>query len=102
MRAEAGELGPSLTYAAIQSRLTSRQREILECFVAEPNEARVAKRLGLATRTVRNQIPKIMHRLHISCRVELANLVLLAKLEEGGHKGPPDLAGQNDRMKWQE
>ncbi len=71
------------TVTAIQSRLTTRQQQILKEFMECVNEARVAKMLGLSPGTVRTHLREIMLRLHVRGRVELVKVVSEARSRDG-------------------
>lgn len=57
--------------------LTNREREVARLFMRFANDKSVAKELGLALQTVRNQIASIQNKLSIGSREELI-LVLLS------------------------
>lgn len=54
------------------SPLTAREREVLVQFLDDPNDARIASRLGTSVQTVRNQIASIQKKLGVDGRVRLA------------------------------
>jgi two-component system nitrate/nitrite response regulator NarL len=83
MKQHDGKPGRPLTYSEILSRLTRRQREVLELYLDCLNEAHVAKTLGLTEGTVRTYLREIMLRLHVFGRTELLKFVYEAKQREG-------------------
>jgi len=70
------------TYAEIVALLTPREREVLELFVVEPSETRIAKRMGIALQTMHNHMSSIRKKLGVESRAELMRVALLAKLRE--------------------
>lgn len=70
------------TYAEIVALLTDREAEVLELFLAEASETRIAKRLGMALQTVRNHLGSIQKKLVVESRAELMRVALLAKMRE--------------------
>ncbi|NQT11555.1 MAG: hypothetical protein HQ582_02330 [Planctomycetes bacterium] len=69
-------------FSEIMARLTTREAEVLELFVAEASDVRVAARLGNGTQTVRNHMASIHKKLGVRTRAELMKLVLLTKLRD--------------------
>lgn len=55
-------------------RLTDREREILAGLVRGESNARIARRLGVAEKTVRNQLSSVFTKLEVSDRVQAALL----------------------------
>jgi two-component system nitrate/nitrite response regulator NarL len=53
-------------------RLTARERDILNCLAAGETNARIARRLGLSDKTVRNQVSGVFAKLGVNDRVRAA------------------------------
>lgn len=70
------------SYPQILSQLTPRQVQVLEGFLVEPDDARIARRMGLRVHSVRNRLTEILRRLGLRSRAELMKLALLAKLRD--------------------
>jgi DNA-binding CsgD family transcriptional regulator len=58
------------------SLLTNREREVALLFMEVANDKSVARELGIALQTVRNQIASIQNKLRINSREELILLLL--------------------------
>jgi FixJ family two-component response regulator len=56
------------------AELTPRQRLVLESFIADPHENRIAKRTGLKAQTVRNHIADI--------QLSIRNLFVLVEIAQ--------------------
>ena len=63
--------------AALQllAKLTEREREILIAFARQPNDRQVAAQLGSKRQTISNRLAVIQHKLRVSSRTELLQLV---------------------------
>ncbi len=80
-------LGPGITAAALGraqpaavslpspfDRLTPRERDILAHLAAGEDNAQIARRFGLSTKTIRNQVSAILGKLGVADRVQAALL----------------------------
>ncbi|MGA3561893.1 response regulator [Melissospora conviva] len=80
-------LGPGITVAALGQaqpavdnlpppfdRLTPRERDILAHLAAGDDNAQIARRFGLSTKTIRNQVSAILGKLGVGDRVQAALL----------------------------
>lgn len=54
------------------ARLTEREREILDLVASAMTNKQVAQALYISEQTVKNHVKKILHKLHLKNRVELA------------------------------
>ncbi len=68
---------PPVGLAAIASRLTEREREVVEAVVTGASNRMVARRLQVSVRTVEVHLTSIFRKLGVGSRVELALLVML-------------------------
>jgi len=71
-------LAPDPTGREMLSRLTGQQQKVLRLFVQEPNEARIARQLGIQRQSVYNHLNRIQHKLHVAGHAELMKFVLQA------------------------
>jgi DNA-binding NarL/FixJ family response regulator len=76
-------IGPAVIMAAARQparllppldQLTPREYEILTLLAAGENNARIARRLGLSEKTVRNQLSSVFSKLEVADRVQAALL----------------------------
>lgn len=64
-------------------RLTARERDILSCLAAGESNARIARRLNLSEKTVRNQLSNVFAKLGVNDRVRAALIARDAGLGPG-------------------
>jgi DNA-binding NarL/FixJ family response regulator len=85
-RAVASMNGTSSPGAGAFPQLTEREREVLDLVARGFDNATIARRLVLSSKTIRNYLSGILAKLHVADR---SSLIVLAREAGLGQKTPP-------------